>query len=398
VNDKSAVDSRGAASPGGGPAWAEADRLSALERYKILDTPPEPAFDDIVRIAARICDVPMALISLVDDRRQWFKAAVGLSVSETPRGIAFCAHAIQQENRFLVEDAHQDDRFVANPLVTGYPNLRFYAGAQLKTPDGFPLGTLCVLDSAPRQLTLDQLETLSALSRQVMAQLELRRILQLREAEAAEKTAMIGRMEGLLADKELLLQEVHHRVKNGLATVQALLVLQARTASDPEAARQLRESAGRIQTFAAMHEHLYRVGAAAQVDMAAYLRSLIDDQRAAFTPGLAGRRIAFDADPGRWPSAQAPAVGMIMVELVTNALKYGNGTVTVSFRQNGDDAVLIVADEGNGLPADFDPTRGSGLGMRIVGGLMRGEGGAELQLDRASPHTRFVARLKRPTG
>ena len=179
-----------------------------------------------------------------------------------------------------------------------------------------------------------------------------------------------------------------------MATVQALLVLQARTAIDEEAARQLREAAGRIHTFSAMHEHLYRVGAAAKVDMAAYLRSLIEDQRAVSAPSLAGRHIAFDADPGQWPSADAPGVGMIMFELVTNALKYGKGTVTVTFRQNSDNAVLIVADQGKGLPADFDPAHSSGLGMRIIGGLVRGEGG-EIKLDRSAPHTRFVATLKR---
>jgi PAS domain S-box-containing protein len=157
-----------------GPAWDESDRLAALQRYQILDTPPEAEFDDIVRVAAQVCGVPIALISLVDDRRQWFKAAVGLSISETPRSVGFCAHAIQQDGIFIIGDAARDPRFETNPLVAGDPDLRFYAGAPLVTPDGFPLGTLCVIDREPRELTPDQLAALGALSRQVASLLELR--------------------------------------------------------------------------------------------------------------------------------------------------------------------------------------------------------------------------------
>jgi PAS domain S-box-containing protein len=159
------------------PPWREQDRLAALDGYAIMDTPAEGEFDDIVRIAAQICGVPMALISLVDGTRQWFKATLGVEASETPREIAFCAHAIQQRNTLIVEDATRDARFAANPLVTGDPHLRFYAGAQLETPDGLPLGSLCVLDRQPRELTADQQSALEALARQVMAQLELRKAL-----------------------------------------------------------------------------------------------------------------------------------------------------------------------------------------------------------------------------
>jgi PAS domain S-box-containing protein len=159
------------------PRWREADRLAALDRYQIMDTPAEPEFDDLVRIAAQICGVPMALISLVDEGRQWFKAALGVDAPETPRDIAFCAHAIQQRDLFLVPDATQDGRFAANPLVTGDMSLKFYAGAPLETPDGLPLGTLCVLDRRPRELTEEQRYSLQALARQVVAQLELRRAL-----------------------------------------------------------------------------------------------------------------------------------------------------------------------------------------------------------------------------
>jgi diguanylate cyclase (GGDEF)-like protein len=148
-------------------------RLSKLKSYNVLDTLPEPAYDDITALAAHICQTPIALISLIDGDRQWFKAKVGLAVSETPRHMAFCDRTIQQSEILVVEDARQDPRFNRNPLVTGEPYIRFYAGAPLVTPDGHYLGSLCVIDYQPRQLSAEQLQGLQVLSRQVVAQMEL---------------------------------------------------------------------------------------------------------------------------------------------------------------------------------------------------------------------------------
>lgn len=158
------------------PPDAEAQRLAALKDLVVLDSPPEPLFDTITRMASEICGTPIALISLIDEERQWFKANVGLEgVHETPRNIAFCAHAIHQDSLMEVSDASRDPRFSNNPLVTGDPHIRFYAGAPLRLSSGAKAGTLCVIDRSEKQLDAFQVRTLSMLAEMVSQALVMRR-------------------------------------------------------------------------------------------------------------------------------------------------------------------------------------------------------------------------------
>ena len=175
--------------PASAPAPAtDAARVAALQKYAILDTEPEQAFEDLTLLASYVCKTPIAAISLVDEDRQWFKSRIGLQVSQTPRDIAFCSVAIQQSDVMVVPDNFEDDRFRNNPLVVSDPYIRFYAGAPLINEDGYALGTLCVVDRTPRELGLDQKEALLSLSRLVLAQLELRRNLQLLKEALTERS------------------------------------------------------------------------------------------------------------------------------------------------------------------------------------------------------------------
>ena len=216
----------------------EAARLAVLRGYGVLDSLPEPQFDDIVFLASYICGAPMAFVSLVDESRQWFKAKLGTDITQTPRDVAFCAHAILKPDEvFVVPDAHEDPRFATNPLVRDEPHIRFYAGAPLVSPEGMPLGTLCVFDQVPGFLSPAQTRALGALAREVVVHLELRRAVaalakplaelssdpilapdvrdELRQAseEAASASALVGQAMERVLEAELRMQNLVNRVR-----------------------------------------------------------------------------------------------------------------------------------------------------------------------------------------
>jgi GAF domain-containing protein len=189
----------------------EKKRLRVLWQYEVLDTVPEEIFDDLTELAARICEAPIALISLVDEERQWFKSKVGVSLSETSRDISFCAHTITQSDLFVVPDATLDPRFAKNPLVVSEPRIRFYAGAPLITPDGYALGTLCILDKNPRELRADQKQALRILARHVVSQLELRR----RSRELADARRECEKLRNELEKLRAELSKVRSKLPKG---------------------------------------------------------------------------------------------------------------------------------------------------------------------------------------
>lgn len=215
----------------------EAERLASLERLKILDTLPEQDFDDLTSIASQICETPIALISLVDQDRQWFKSHHGLDAQETPREYAFCAHALLAKKLFIVRDSREDERFRDNPLVTGDPHVVFYAGAPLISPDGYPIGTLCVIDHKPKVLTAAQENSLLALSRQVNRLLTLR--LQLEDVKSTrdkleyKKVAVENLAEGVvLQDTEFKIIDFNFAATKVLGLTAEQLT--GKTSMDPD--------------------------------------------------------------------------------------------------------------------------------------------------------------------
>ena len=203
----------------------EQERIQELYRMLILDTQSEKDFDEIVQVASRICKVPISLISLVDTNRQWFKAKIGIKDEEINRDFAFCAHTILQDEILQVEDAGKDERFIDNPLVTSDPNIRFYAGVPLVTSKGFKLGSLCVIDSKPRQLNEDQLFALDVLSKQVIKLFELR----LRNMEIEAKNAIVEsqkqHLEELSQIQSKVISIVAHDVRSPVAALKNVLDL-----------------------------------------------------------------------------------------------------------------------------------------------------------------------------
>ena len=332
----------------------EQQRMDAVRRYDILDSPPDGSFDRITAIAARRFGVPFAIISIVDHDRIWFKSHHGLSVGQIGRDPGLCASAILSPDPHILLDASTDLRSLANPLVAGDFGLRFYAGVPLTTADGYNLGTLCVIDKEPRPIDQGQIDDLKDLAAIVIDQMELR----ISARRAVSKA-------------EIMAREIDHRVMNSLQFVSSMLSLQSKASGLADTASQLRTAANRVGAVARVHRHFYSEEAAETVACVTFLRRLCAD-----LSDILGSSIEVDGDDRHVDTTLVQPIGLIVNELVTNAAKHGAGIIHVSYQVSADTRELCVCDQGDGLPPGFDPEgKGNGLGMRVVTTLARQLGG-----------------------
>lgn len=329
------------------PHPQQEDRLLALRSYDVLDTERERDFDEIVELAAALCGTAISVVNLIDAERQWFKAETGLGVRETPLETSICSHVILEEDFVEINDTLTDPRMCDNPLCLAEPGLRFYAGALLKTAEGLPLGTLCVLDYQPRELSEVQRNAIKVLARQVMAQLELRKSLR---AEA------------------VLRKEADHRVKNSLMSLSAFARLQQRSYHAPQAQSALAKVIARIDAMSRVHELLYKHAEQGRLCLKPYLEEVC-----AHTAELAPPQVALtvEACPVRVSAPQAVAVGTFVNEFIANSYKHAfpdnrPGALRISLDLLEEGRVrLLCADDGVGMPADFGQ-EGTGLGIKIA--------------------------------
>lgn len=369
----------------------ESDRIKALRAYAILDTPADKHFDDLVVVASYICETPIAMVSLVDADRQWFKSKIGLEVEQTSRDVAFCGHAILEDTILEVPDATVDPRFADNALVIGDPGIRFYAGVPLITSDNFALGTLCVVDRQPRELNDAQREALAALARQVVAMIESHRAyVQVRE---------------LAKQKEEFLRVASHDLKNPLQAIQGASELLALFTEREHSSPEMREFIGMIQNRAEVMQRIIEDFVDCQAledgqmriecvptDMAEVAREVVAGQMGtAKSKGIAPSLLV--AAPLRAVSVDRSRIAQVVENFVGNAIKFGppDTAIIVRLSMVRDRFRCEVIDQGPGLtdqdlPKLFtryarlsaQPTGGeisTGLGLAICRQLIEAHGG-----------------------
>jgi len=365
----------------------EPARIKALLQYGILDTGAESVYDDFVKLVSYICQTPIALISLVDPTRQWFKAKVGCEASETSRDIAFCAHAILQSDVFIVPDTLTDPRFVGNPLVTGEPYIRFYAGAPLITPEGLAIGTLCAIDQVPRTLSSEQITAF--LARQVVTQLELRRL--------------TADLQKLLESKNKLFHILSHDLRspfNGILAFSQTLAEEAETLSHEE----IQDFSQTILTSAEQFMHLidnllkcsrFELGTLEYQPIPLALDTMVDNVLTLLKGNAAQKKVDLVYEPH--PSVQVWAdptmLHSILQNLTGNAIKFTPSSGEVTIRVADQDSMIQVSviDTGVGVSPEklahlfefvagrsTDGTageKGTGLGLLLCKELVEKHGG-----------------------
>jgi signal transduction histidine kinase/CheY-like chemotaxis protein len=362
----------------------EAKRLEALYRYNILDTLPEAAFDRITRIASYLLEVPIAVVSLIDQNRQWFKSRQGLDAQETSRDLAFCAHTILHNRPLVVPDATKDPRFLRNPLVRGVPNIRFYAGAPLTTPDGFNIGTLCAIDTEIHmQLDEQKLEMLSDLATMVVDELELRVVLQKEKMSNYAKSSFLANMS--------------HEIRtpmNGIIGMAGLILESGLTSKQETYAKIMAESAESLLVIINDILDFSKIEAEKmQLEHTPFnMFTLCENLAASFSSQCNPKMISFilhyDQEAARYVLGDPGRIRQIIFNLLSNAVKFTEkGSIVFSVTQlKGEDQgksilQITVTDTGIGIAkemqgmlfkkfaqVDASTTRrygGTGLGLAI---------------------------------
>jgi len=391
----------------------ENERLAALNSYQILDTLPEQGFDEITLIASEICQTPISLVSLIDDDRQWFKSNKGLEVTQTPKELAFCAHAIlEPEKVMVVPDAQIDERFADNPLVTGTPQVVFYTGVPLINPDGYALGTLCVIDHKARQLNNAQILALKALANQVVAQLELKKKvnelnttrLQLEESnQYLEKFAIMAAhdIRNPLTNILLTGQVLKDRFKDKLdekgnkfldiinASSYKLISLLEKMLDYSKSSKVLMQNREEVEVVRLLNDVLKMVNVPA-----------------AFTVNILSRPVKI--------TTSVVAFEQIMTNLINNAIRYNNkpkGVIQIEFTADNWFYTFIITDNGRGIAPEnhnkiFEPmttlgikdrfdVEGSGVGLSTVKSLVEALGGTVKVNSVIDEFTAFTFTMKR---
>ncbi len=398
----------------------DASRISALTACNILDTPEEKDYDDITYLAADICQTPIALVSLIDSERQWFKSHHGLDARETPRDISFCGHAIHHSEIFEVEDATVDPRFSDNPLTTGFPKVIFYAGFPLTTASGHRLGTLCVIDNKPNKLTDRQRNTLGILAKQVVTHLELRR-----KNHTLEKTlAMVQSQKQTIQDREdALLQQtkmatlgqlsagIAHEINNPL-TILSLLNRQIRdTAQSPKVDPLCAEIATTTERMSAIVSNLLAISKHENnCELKPYnLSQLVEQCLSIANKTLSSTNITVNNNVDQDLTIRCLPVSLsqLLLNLLSNsadAIKnVDKKWIRIDVERHEDALALSVTDSGGNLPVDLDKqlfepffstknSAGTGLGLCIASSIAQQHGG-EILLAQRYPNTKFTLSL-----
>ncbi len=382
--------------PAACPPPNERERLAALASYDILDTPPEPDFDAITQLVAQICETPFAVINLVAERRQFFKSEVGLGVRETPIATSLCAHALLQPGLLLIPDLTSDDRFSDNPLVTGGPELRFYAGELLTTEDGFDLGTLCALDTRPRDLTAVQRASLKTLARHVINLLELRKMSKRDRALLAEQAELNRRLDGALAGHHRISAMVAHDLRTplGVLALGAEMLAEHPDRALVAVADRMSRAVGSMQALIADLLDLEQSNADVlriepeSVASGDLIRGALDS----FAPLAEGAGVTLRAAVDRDADLHVDRrrIHQVLANLIGNALKVSprGGVITIGVVGESTHIRISVSDQGPGIASEdqqrvFEPfftkqvggAKGTGLGLAISKRIVEVSGG-----------------------